>query len=327
MSIMVTGAAGFIGYHLSQALLARGDRVVGVDSLNAYYDPKLKHARLDRLARHDNFTFNQVELSDRAAMETLGARHTDVTHIVNLAAQAGVRHSLLHPRDYIQANLSGFLEVLELARHMPKTPNLVYASSSSVYGANTKLPFAVEDAADRPLALYGATKKANEAMAYSYAHLYRIPSIGFRFFTVYGPWGRPDMSAYIFTRAILAGEEITVNNNGDMRRDFTFVDDIVAGLVASLDHPPAPGADGSAPHRVYNLGNHKSEPLMRFIEILETACGKKAKIKFAPMQDGDVKDTYADIAASTRDLGFMPRVSIDEGLPRFVDWYKSYHKA
>ncbi len=185
----------------------------------------------------------------------------------------------------------------------------------------------MEDAADRPLALYGASKKANEAMAYSYSHLYRIPAIGFRFFTVYGPWGRPDMSAFIFTRAILAGDEITVNNNGDMRRDFTFVDDIVAGLVASLDRPPAPGADGTAPHRIYNLGNHRSEPLMRFIEIIEQACGKKAKIKFAPMQAGDVKDTYADIAASTRDLGFLPRVSIDEGLPRFVAWYRKYHKV
>jgi UDP-glucuronate 4-epimerase len=327
MTILVTGAAGFIGYHLCEALLARGERVAGLDSLNDYYDPRLKQARLDRLARHDAFAFHKVDLADRAAMEALRARATGVTHIVNLAAQAGVRHSLQHPRDYVQANLVGFLEVLELARHLPNTPQLVYASSSSVYGANTKLPFAVEDAADRPLALYGATKKANEAMAYSYSHLYRIPSTGLRFFTVYGPWGRPDMSTYIFTRAILAGEEITVNNHGDMRRDFTYIDDIVAGVVAAIDHPPAPGAEGGAPHRIYNLGNHRSEPLMRFIELLEQACGKKAKIQFAPMQPGDVKDTYADIEASTRDLGFHPRVAIDEGLPRFVEWYRAYHKV
>ncbi len=327
MTILVTGAAGFIGYHLSEALLARGDTVLGVDSLNTYYDVTLKRARLDRLRGRKGFTFDEIDLSDQAAVTALRARHPDLTHIVHLAAQAGVRHSLNHPRDYVKANLDAFLEILELARNLPKTPKLIYASSSSVYGANTKLPFSVEDPADRQVALYGATKKANESMAYSYSHLYGIPAIGMRFFTVYGPWGRPDMSAYIFTRAILAGEEITVNNNGDMRRDFTYVDDIVAGLVASLDRTPVPGSDGAAPHRIYNLGNHKSEPLMRFIEVLEQACGKKAKIKFAPMQDGDVKDTYADIAASTRDLGFLPRVSIDEGLPRFVKWYREYHKV
>jgi UDP-glucuronate 4-epimerase len=327
MTILVTGAAGFIGYHLCEALLARGDRVLGVDSLNGYYDVALKAARLDRLGVHDAFSFDKLDLSDQGSVASLRHRHPEITHIVHLAAQAGVRHSLNHPRDYVKANLDAFLEILELARNLPQTPKLVYASSSSVYGANTKLPFAVEDPADRQVALYGATKKANESMAYSYSHLYGIPSIGMRFFTVYGPWGRPDMSAYIFTRAILAGEEITVNNNGDMRRDFTYVDDIVAGLVASLDRAPVRGADGAAPHRIYNLGNHRSEPLLRFIEVLEQACGKKAKIKFAPMQPGDVKDTYADIAASTRDLGFLPRISIDEGLPRFVQWYRDYHKV
>ena len=327
MTILVTGAAGFIGYHLCEALLARGDRVVGVDSLNAYYDPALKQARLDRLARHGSFVFRRLDIADRAAMERLAAEVPDITHIAHLAAQAGVRHSLTHPRDYVHANLAGFLEVLELARGLASPPRLVYASSSSVYGANTKLPFAVEDPADRPLALYGATKKANEAMAYSYSHLYRIPATGLRFFTVYGPWGRPDMSAFLFTRAILAGEEITVNNHGDMQRDFTFIDDIAAGVVAALDRAPTPMADGGPPYRIYNLGNHKTEPLDRFIAQIERACGKKARIRHAPMQPGDVKATFADIEASTRDLGFLPRVAIDEGLPRFVAWYREFYRV
>lgn len=327
MTTLVTGAAGFIGYHLCEALLARGDRVVGVDSLNAYYDPKLKAARVERLTARPGFTFVRLDIADRAGMAEFAAANADLTRIVNLAAQAGVRNSLTHPRDYAQANLVGFLEILELARHLPALRHLVYASSSSVYGANTKLPFAVEDPADRPLALYGATKKANEAMAYSYSHLFGIPATGLRFFTVYGPWGRPDMSAYLFTRAILAGEEIVVNNGGDMRRDFTYVDDIVAGIVASLDRPPARAADGGAPHRIYNLGNHRAEPLARFIEVIEKACGTKARIRYAPMQPGDVKETYADIETSRRDLGFEPRVPIDVGIPRFVTWYREYHRV
>jgi UDP-glucuronate 4-epimerase len=327
VTILVTGAAGFIGYHLCEALLARGDQVLGIDNLNAYYDPRLKQARLDRLRRHNAFAFQPIDIADRAAMAALAKDHPEISGIVNLAAQAGVRHSLEHPRDYIQANLVGFLEVLELARGLATPPRLVYASSSSVYGANTKLPFAVEDPADRPLALYGATKKANEGMAYSYSHLYRIPATGLRFFTVYGPWGRPDMSAFLFTRAILAGEEITVNNHGDMQRDFTYIDDIVAGVVASLDRPPSPAVEGEAPHRVYNLGNHKSELLTRFIAVIEQACGKKARIRYAPMQPGDVKATFADIEASTRDLDFLPRVTIDEGLPRFVAWYREYYRV
>ena len=324
MTILVTGAAGFIGYHLCEALLARGDRVIGLDNLNAYYDPQLKRDRLARLTGRNTFSFVEADIADQAAMEKLGGDHPDIDRIVNLAAQAGVRHSLTHPRDYVRANLSGFLEILELARGLKRIEHLVYASSSSVYGANTKLPFSVEDPADRPLALYGATKKANEGMAYSYSHLYGIPATGMRFFTVYGPWGRPDMSALIFARAILTGQEITVNNQGDMKRDFTYVDDIVQGIVAALDHPPAKG--NAAPHRVYNLGNHSSEPLMRFIEVIEKACGAKAKIKFAPMQAGDVRETYADIAASTRDLGFAPRVSIDVGIPRLVSWFRQYYK-
>jgi len=324
--ILVTGAAGFIGYHLCEALLARGDRVFGIDNVNAYYDPRLKEARLERLKQRPNFEFRRMDISDRGAMAELAASNQNVTRIAHLAAQAGVRHSLSHPRDYVQANLVGFVEMLEFARHLPALAHFVYASSSSVYGANTKLPFAVEDPADRPLALYGATKKANEAMAYSYSHLFGIPSTGLRFFTVYGPWGRPDMSAFIFTRAILAGEEIAVNNKGEMKRDFTYIDDIVAGVVAALYRPPAAAA-GAAPHRLYNLGNHKSEPLMRFIETIEKACGKKARIRFADLPPGDVKETYADIAASARDLGFDPRISIDEGIPRLVAWYRDYHKA
>lgn len=324
MSILVTGAAGFIGFHVCESLLARGDRVVGIDNLNDYYDPLLKEARLARLRERPGFAFHRIDIADRAAMESLAADYPDTTGIVHLAAQAGVRHSLTHPRDYVTANLVGFLEILELARGLPSLAHLVYASSSSVYGANTKLPFSIEDRVDRPVALYGATKKANEAMAYSYSHLYRIPATGLRFFTVYGPWGRPDMSAAIFTSAILEGKEITVNNQGDMKRDFTYIDDIVAGVVASLDHPPA--ATGDAPHRVYNLGNHSTKSLMRFIEVIERACGAKAKIKFAPMQPGDVKETYADIEASTRDLGFLPRISIDEGIPRLVAWYRDYYK-
>jgi UDP-glucuronate 4-epimerase len=323
MTILVTGAAGFIGYHLCEALLARGDKLLGIDNLNAYYDPKLKEARLARLRGRNGFAFQRLDISDRAAMERLATEHPDIDRIVNLAAQAGVRHSLSHPRDYVQANIAGFLEILELARALPHLGHLVYASSSSVYGANTRLPFSVDDPADRPLALYGATKKANEGMAYSYSHLYRIPATGLRFFTVYGPWGRPDMSALIFARSILKGEEITVFNQGDMKRDFTYVDDIVDGIVAAIDRPPS--GDG-APHRIYNLGNHSSEPLMRFIEIIERACGKKARIRFEPMQAGDVRETFADIEASTRDLGFMPRTPIDVGVPRLVAWFREYYR-
>jgi UDP-glucuronate 4-epimerase len=236
-----------------------------------------------------------------------------------------VRHSLTHPRDYATANLNGFLEILEMARHLPKLKHLAYASSSSVYGANTKLPFSVDDRVDHPVSLYAASKKANEMMAHSYSHLYDIPATGLRFFTVYGPWGRPDMAAFIFTRAILAGEPIQVFNNGEMRRDFTYVDDIVSGVVGCLDRPPQ--TNQGAPHRVYNIGNHRSENLMDFIAILEKACDRKAVIKFEPMQPGDVKDTYADIEATTRDFGFKPTTPIEVGLPRFVDWYRAYHKV
>ena len=323
MAVLVTGAAGFIGYHVSEALLARGESVIGVDDLNPYYDVALKKARLARLGGNKDFTFHRLDIAGRGALET-ACQDAGVDRVVHLAAQAGVRHSLVDPFVYVRTNLMGQIEVLELCRHLPGFVHLVYASSSSVYGGNRKLPFAEDDRVDTPLSIYGATKKADELMSHPYSHLYRVPATGLRFFTVYGPWGRPDMAAYIFTRAIFAGEPITVFNDGDMKRDFTYIDDIVAGVVAALDNPP--DDDGTEPpHRVYNIGNHRSEPLMRFIEVLEAAIGRKATIEFAPMQPGDVKETCADIAAISRDLGFAPTTPIDEGLPRFVEWFRDYH--
>jgi UDP-glucuronate 4-epimerase len=326
MTYLVTGAAGFIGYHLCERLLLRHERVIAVDSLNAYYSPQLKKARLERLIGRDGFEFHEFDIANTESMLNLARIRPGITHIAHLAAQAGVRHSLSHPRDYVSANLNGFLEILELARNLPALRHLVYASSSSVYGANTKLPFSVDDRVDRPVSLYAASKKANEMMAYSYSHLYNIPATGLRFFTVYGPWGRPDMAAFIFTRAILAGEPISVFNNGDMRRDFTYVDDIVSGVVACLDQPPVNQIGKGAPHRVYNLGNSRSENLMDFIAILEDACERKALVRFEPIQPGDVKDTYADIAAAKRDLGFNPGTPIRIGLPKFVSWYRTHYK-
>ncbi len=321
MTVLVTGAAGFIGSHVAHLLLDRGDAVIGLDDLNDYYDVALKEARLARLTARKGFTFVRQDVGDKDAMAGLAERFPALDRIVHLAAQAGVRHSLTHPHAYTHANIEGQLNVLELARRLPKLRHLAYASSSSVYGGNTKVPFAVEDRVDLPVSLYAATKRAGELMAHCYSHLYGIPATGLRFFTVYGPWGRPDMSAYIFTKAIFEGRPITIFNHGDMKRDFTYVDDIAAGVVAALDRP----ASGTPPHTVYNLGNHRSEPLMRFIELLERAAGREAIKEFAPMQPGDVKETYADIAASQRDLGFEPAISIDEGLPRFVAWYREYH--
>jgi UDP-glucuronate 4-epimerase len=322
MSVLVTGAAGFIGYHVIEALLQRGETVVGVDSVNDYYDVRLKEARLARLAGRPRFTFHKLNLADRDALAARMAEHPDIDRVVHLAAQAGVRYSLEHPFAYVDANLVGHMTVLEYCRHKPGLRHLVYASSSSVYGTNTKLPFAVEDRTDRPVSLYGATKLANEHMSYSYSHLYRLPQTGLRFFTVYGPWGRPDMALYIFTKAITEGRPIQVFNNGDMKRDFTYIDDIVAGVIAALDNPPSSNA---TPHRLYNIGNHRAEPLMRLIEVLEGALGAKAKIDFAPMQPGDVKETFADISAIQRDLGFTPTTPIDVGVPKFVEWYRAYH--
>lgn len=324
MRVLVTGAAGFIGYHTSVRLLERGDEVVGIDNVNDYYSVELKRARLARLADYPGFTLHELDLSDRDAFDDMVTAIQGVRRVVHLAAQAGVRYSLDHPFAYVDANLTGHMSVLELCRHQPDFEHLVYASSSSVYGGNTKLPFSVEDRTDTPVSLYAATKKANEHMSYCYSHLYGLPQTGLRFFTVYGPWGRPDMALYIFTKAITEGKPIHVFNHGDMMRDFTYVDDIVTGVVASLDNPVT-AAEG-APHRVYNIGNNNSEPLMRLIATLEEALGMKAETIMEPMQMGDVKETYADITAINRDLGFEPTTPIDVGVPLFVDWYKAYHK-
>jgi UDP-glucuronate 4-epimerase len=325
MAVLVTGAAGFIGFHTSVALLARGEAVIGVDNLNPYYAVSLKEARLAELGRRPGFAFHRLELAERGALTALLARHPEVDRVVHLAAQAGVRHSLIDPHAYIAANIQGQLEVLEACRRLPRLAHLVFASSSSVYGGNTKLPFSIADPVDTPQSLYAASKKADELMSYCYAHLHRLPSTGLRFFTVYGPWGRPDMAAWIFTEAIIAGRPIRVFNNGAMQRDFTYVDDIVAGVLAALDRPPRDGGK-DPPYRLYNLGNHRCEELTRFIALLEGALGRRAIIELAPMQPGDVAATYADITETERDLGFAPTTSIDEGVPRFVEWYGRYHR-
>ena len=324
MTVLVTGAAGFIGYHTCQRLLARGEKVVGVDCLNAYYDVALKELRLSHLAKHAGFSFVKADIADREAMAEVARANPDVTAYVNLAAQAGVRHSLSAPHDYTHSNVEGHLVMLELARNSGKCRHFVYASSSSVYGANTKLPFSVDDRVDTPISLYAATKRAGELMSHSYSHLFRIPTTGLRFFTVYGPWGRPDMAAYLFAKAIIAGEPIKVFNNGDMRRDFTFIDDIVSGVVGVLDNPPVD--EGAAPpYHLYNIGNNKSEQLMDFISLIETSLGKKAIYQFEPMQAGDVKETAADISAIQRDVGFAPTTPISVGVPAFIAWFKQYH--
>jgi UDP-glucuronate 4-epimerase len=318
MKVIVTGAAGFIGYHLCHALLRRGDRVVGADDLNPYYDPALKQARLAQLSDQRAFEFQRVDVADAEGAGRLFAAHRDATHVVHLAAQAGVRYSLVDPYAYVRANVMGQLVMLEAARGLADLESFVYASSSSVYGANTKLPFSVEDRVDHPVSLYAATKRAGELIAECQTGLHGLPAIGLRFFTVYGPWGRPDMAYYLFTKAILEGRPIRVFNQGDMSRDFTYIDDIVEGVLAAMGRP----ASG---HRIYNLGNQRSEDLRHFIETLESACGRAAIKEYADMQPGDVKASFADIAASKRDLGFEPRVSIAEGLPRFVEWYRTYH--
>jgi UDP-glucuronate 4-epimerase len=330
MTILVTGAAGFIGYHVAQRLLGRGERVIGIDNLNDYYSVDLKQARVadQQRAFGDAFQFIRLDFADNQALNE-GVGSLDFDRIVHLGAQAGVRYSIENPHAYVQSNLVGHLNVLELARHR-RSSNLVYASSSSVYGGNKTLPFRVEDRVDHPLSLYAATKKADELMSETYASLYRLPQTGLRFFTVYGPWGRPDMAMWLFTKAILEGQPIDVFGDGNMRRDFTFIDDIVSGIVACLDNPaPDDGeekAGGSRnPHRLYNIGNHRSEELTRMIGIIEEACGRPAEKRLLPMQPGDVRDTYADISAIQRDLGFAPTTSIDQGVPRFVNWYRDYH--
>jgi len=325
MTVLVTGAAGFIGYHVAEALLARGEAVLGVDNLNDYYDPRLKAARLARLKDRRGFRFVRADIHDRALKDKLGDL-AGVTRAVHLAAQAGVRYSLTNPFAYLDSNLAGHLVILELCRHLPGFEHLVYASSSSVYGGNTKMPFSVEDRVDNPISLYAATKKANELMSHAYAHLFGVAQTGLRFFTVYGPWGRPDMAMYLFADAIRAGKPIRVFNHGDMKRDFTYIDDIVAGVLAALDRPPR-AEPGRPAERIYNLGNHRSEPLLRVIGLVEREMGRVAEKRLEPMQPGDVKESFADIEASTRDLGFRPRISVDEGVPRFIAWYRGYNGA
>ncbi len=333
--ILVTGAAGFIGFHLTQRLLARGDQVVGLDNLNDYYDVSLKQARLAQLEGHANFRFVNLELADREGIAALFAAEP-FDKVVNLAAQAGVRYSLQNPHAYVDSNLVGFVNVLEGCRHNG-VKHLVYASSSSVYGANTRMPFSVHHNVDHPVSLYAATKKANELMAHTYAHLYGLPCTGLRFFTVYGPWGRPDMALFLFTQAILEGRPIDVFNYGKMRRDFTFVDDIVEGVIRVTDNvatgnpewngdAPDPGTS-AAPYRLYNIGNNNPVELMYLIETLEGALGKKAEKNLLSIQPGDVPATYADVDALIADVGFKPATPIEEGVRRFVEWYRGYYRV
>ncbi len=333
MRVLVTGAAGFIGHAVALALLARGDEVLGLDNLNAYYDVSLKEARLRRLEGRPGFRFARLDVADREGVAELFRRHRP-QRVVHLAAQAGVRHSLVDPHAYADSNLVGFLNILEACRHHG-VEHLVYASTSSVYGANTRMPFSVHHNVDHPLSLYAATKKANELMAHSYSHLYGLPTTGLRFFTVYGPWGRPDMALFKFTRAILAGEPIEVYHHGRHRRDFTYIDDIVEGVVRTLDRVPAPDtawdaarpdpATSAAPYRIYNIGNHTPVELMRFIEILEGCLGRRAEKRLLPMQPGDVEATCADVDDLMRDVGFRPATPIEEGIRRFVAWYRDYY--
>ncbi|MCP4843321.1 MAG: NAD-dependent epimerase [Halieaceae bacterium] len=332
MQILVTGAAGFIGYHLSEKLLARGNRVMGLDNLNDYYDVSLKEARLERLRRQEHFTFVKADLRDRDALNEL-FEATRFDAVINLAAQAGVRYSLENPHAYIDSNIIGFTNILECCRHH-HIGHLVYASSSSVYGMNGSMPFSVHDNVDHPISLYAATKKANELMAHTYSHLYNIPTTGLRFFTVYGPWGRPDMALFLFTDAILKGEPIKVFNNGEMQRDFTYIDDIVEGIIRVTDKPATPNPDwdsrhpdpgtSSAPYRLYNIGNNNPVSLMDFIGAIEQAIGKKAEKQLLPMQPGDVAATYADIDALIEAVDYHPRTPIQEGIDNFIEWYMNH---
>jgi UDP-glucuronate 4-epimerase len=335
MRVLVTGAAGFIGYHTAARLIDRGHEVIGLDNLNPYYDVSLKEARLARLKEHERFRFIKADLADRTIVEATFAEEKPA-RVVHLAAQAGVRYSLEHPHAYIGSNVTGFLHVLEGCRHHG-VEHLVYASSSSVYGANRKLPFDVSDPVDHPVSLYGATKKANELMAHSYAHLFALPVTGLRFFTVYGPWGRPDMSLFLFTRQILAGEPIQVFNYGKHARDFTFIDDAVEGVLRTLDTVATPDpewraeapdpATSSAPYRLYNIGNHSPVSLLDYIAAIEKALGRKAKIELVPAQPGDVEETYAGVEALKRATGFQPAMPLEVGIERFVAWYRDYYRA
>ncbi len=316
MAILVTGAAGFIGFHLARKLLSQGHQVVGFDNVNDYYDPNLKLARLEILQQQDRFSFWKNDLCDLATLESVFERHP-IERVCNLAAQAGVRYSLTNPFAYQKSNLEGFLNIIEVSKRA-KVKNFVYASSSSVYGNNKRLPFSVQDNVDHPISLYAASKKANELIAHAYAHLYKLPTTGLRFFTVYGPWGRPDMALFIFTKRILEGKSIDVYNFGKMQRDFTYIDDIIAGVIAALDRP--------APYEIYNLGNHKSENLLDFIHLIEEYLNKKATINFLPIQPGDVPDTFADIRSAEKQLGFAPQTDVRLGIKKFLEWYRMYYK-
>jgi UDP-glucuronate 4-epimerase len=319
--VLVTGAAGFIGAAVCEALLQRGVRVLGIDNVNDYYDTRLKRARLARLEKLPGFKFKCADISDREQIFSLSETAAGVTHVIHLAAQAGVRYSLTNPYEYVASNVMGQVVMSEFARNLKDLKHFVYASSSSVYGSNKKQPFSVDDQVDQPDSLYAATKRADELIARTYAHLWNLPCTGLRFFTVYGPWGRPDMAAFIFTESIFQGRKIRLFNHGEMWRDFTYIDDIVDGVLGVLDRPPG----GAPPSAVYNLGNHKPEKLTDFVAQLETAIGRKAEIEYADMQPGDVPSTYADIEASRRDFGFEPRIPISEGLPRFVAWFRDYY--
>ncbi|MEZ5996686.1 MAG: SDR family NAD(P)-dependent oxidoreductase [Hyphomonadaceae bacterium] len=323
MTILVTGAAGFIGYHVAQALLARGEHVVGVDNINDYYDVALKEARLAQFAGKDGFTFVKADISDREAMFAISDAHPGISGIVHLAAQAGVRYSQVNPYAYIQSNVMGQVVMLEMARRLGQLRHFVYASSSSVYGGNTEMPFSVDQRVEKPISLYAATKRADELISYTYAHLYGIPQTGLRFFTVYGPWGRPDMAPMLFTRAILAGEPIRVFNHGDMSRDFTYIDDIVDGVIRALDRP----AEGTPPHVVYNLGNNRPEQLLDFIGSIEAATGRQAEKQLEPMQPGDVPSTFADIDLTREKLGYEPKTPMRVGIPKFVEWYRRHYSV
>ena len=322
MTVLVTGVAGFIGSHVAAALLARGDAVIGIDNLNSYYDVRLKQARLARLTGQARFRFEMLDVSDRMAMEGLCAAHPEIDRIVHLAAQAGVRHSLVDPYSYVQSNVMGHLVVLEAARRLTGLRHLVYASTSSVYGANTAMPFRETDRVDTPMSLYAATKRADELMSHAYAHLFGLPQTGLRFFTVYGPWGRPDMAYYSFARAIVAGEPITLYDDGRLRRDFTYVDDIVAGVSGALDRPPA--ADG-LPVRVLNIGNHRGEAVRTLVGLLEESLGRRAVVRSAPRPAADVEETFASVDAIHALTGFVPQTSLAEGIPRFVAWFRDWH--
>ena len=338
MKVLVTGVGGFIGFHVSKYLLKQGNTVVGLDNLNEYYDVRLKEDRLTQLKRcaeSRRFEFIRLDLTDQPGMEELFIQHKP-ERVVHLAAQAGVRYSLTNPHAYIGSNLVGFTNILEGCRHT-NVQHLTYASSSSVYGANTNMPFSIHDNVDHPVSLYAASKKANELMAHTYSHLYSLPTTGLRFFTVYGPWGRPDMALFLFTKAILAGEPIDVFNHGKMQRDFTYIDDIVEGVVRVLDHIPQPDPNWSgmtpdpgtskAPYRLYNIGNHSPVELLHFIEILEKTLGRTAEKRLLPMQPGDVPATCADVEDLMQDVGFRPKTTIEEGIPRFVEWYREYYKV